>query len=639
MDAKEGRIGNAFACERCRKHKVRCVPSETTGLCQRCQKARVECIEHVARRRPAKPRTTVQNPSRVAEMEKKLDKLSAIVTATSPAPNSASATQPSLPPVATTLPTQISEIGRRTPTPVATPIVSATTPSKPSISSIPPVAPVSSLHSGGPVLPNHGSPPESASSFWESLNETLSGVGQMNSMIRTIGGAHMKMLIESFRSMSDFFPFVTLPSGAFFQDLLQQRPILMFAAFTVASYDSATLQLTLSREFRNVVMVRTMKGDKSLDLVQGLLVFIAWHHHYMDSQAISIRTLLQLCIGIATDLGLDNLSSGSYSRDQSQHREGKRAYLGCYYLSSALGMLDTTKSRILSYSSILRTYASELASGWEHKTDSILPSLVETCHYVEDVQETFQNHSEPALVVRSQVTRLSDKWESMRAVSRQLPVDYKTLHWVQAAAKVHLYQIAAGLDIQDRDSTPSAPGFQLSLRISSLRSIEQFLETSLQLPADHYEYLSIVDWLNLIATLTILGKLALHATPMPGWDTNEVQVPRMFEHFREELCAKIPQPRDNGQDNQEHVFERFRRITAIMKMSLKNVHGRGSPNGSSFEITSSSRQAVSILQELPPLKLNGVVNGAEQLPTPWKVNPSFDMNGNDFPWRFLMGVL
>jgi hypothetical protein len=35
MEAREGRIGNAFACERCRKHKVRCVPSDTTGICQR----------------------------------------------------------------------------------------------------------------------------------------------------------------------------------------------------------------------------------------------------------------------------------------------------------------------------------------------------------------------------------------------------------------------------------------------------------------------------------------------------------------------------------------------------------------------------------------------------------------------------
>ena len=50
MEAREGRSGNAFACERCkrptklcahfltltgRKHKVRCVPSDTASICQR----------------------------------------------------------------------------------------------------------------------------------------------------------------------------------------------------------------------------------------------------------------------------------------------------------------------------------------------------------------------------------------------------------------------------------------------------------------------------------------------------------------------------------------------------------------------------------------------------------------------------
>jgi hypothetical protein len=35
MEAREGRSGNAFACERCRKHKVRCVPSDTASVCQR----------------------------------------------------------------------------------------------------------------------------------------------------------------------------------------------------------------------------------------------------------------------------------------------------------------------------------------------------------------------------------------------------------------------------------------------------------------------------------------------------------------------------------------------------------------------------------------------------------------------------
>ncbi|KAF2188678.1 hypothetical protein K469DRAFT_724572 [Zopfia rhizophila CBS 207.26] len=612
----EGRIGNAFACERCRKHKVRCVPSETAGSCQRCQKARVECIEHVARRRPAKPRTVVQTPNRVAEMEKKLDKLSSIVTATS-APNSAS--QPSLPPVSS-LPTQMADIAQRTPTPAT----------------IAPATPVAAIFK--PLSQsNPGSTPESALSFWESINDTLTGPGHLDPVLRSISVIHMQLLLESYRTMVDYFPFVTLPKECLCRDLIQARPMLMFAVLTVASFDSALLQLTLSREFRKVVMVKVMSGDKSLDLLQGLLVFIAWHHHYMDPQAVSIHMLLQICIGMAGDLGLDKLPPSS-GKEGPRNQELKRAYLGCYYLSSNLKMMEISRSRPPYFSPSLTEYASELAHALDYRSDLILPAIIQVCQYMEDIEETFHSHCEPALVAKSQVKRLGDQWDSLRNSSKQLAIDFKTLQWLQMASRVYLYKTTLAIEFPDRDNLPWAPGFQLSLRITCLRSIEQFLDNSVQMAPNQYECLSLVDWANLISTLTTLGNLALHSAPMPGWDPIDLQLSKIFEHFRDQLCSQIPRPLDSQERKAEDVFERFRRITATMKMALRNVPGRSSPNGSTFEIITSSRQTVSLLQDLPPLEPNGITNGAD-LPAPWKVNPSFDMSTIEFPWKFLMGTV
>ncbi|KAF2111098.1 hypothetical protein BDV96DRAFT_614888 [Lophiotrema nucula] len=614
MEAREGRIGNAFACERCRKHKVRCVPSDTAGICQRCQKARVECIEHVARRRPAKPRSVVQTPNRVAEMEKKLDKLSAIVIATS-APNSA-------PQPVTTLPSQLAEIAQQAPTPAP---VQASPSAAPAVKT--------------PILPNPGSTPESALSFWESINDTISGLGRLDPVLRSISVIHMQLLLESYRNMVDFFPFVALPKETFCRDLLHQRPMLMFAVLTVASYDSALLQLTLSREFRKIVMVKIMNGEKNLDLLQGLLVFIAWHHHYMDPQAVSIHMLLQICTGIAGDLNLDNVPpSGPFRKEEALDREAKRAYLGCYYLVSNLGTLEPGRNRGVSYSSIHGSYASELASAREHRSDAILPALIETCQFLEDVEETFRSRSEQAVVARSQVKRLSDKWDGMRLATKQLATDFKALQWLQLASRIYLYKTAMNLDLIDRDATPWASGFQLAIRITGLRSIEQFLDNSLHMAQAQYEFVSIVDWLSLVGSLTTLGKIALHSPPVPGWDPADLQLSKTFEYFRDQLSAQLPRPLDGHERKTEDLFERFRRVTAVMKMAIKNATSRGSPNGSTFEITTSSRQTVSLLQDLPPLQRNGATNGNE-LPAPWKVNPTFDMSGSEFPWKFLMGTV
>jgi hypothetical protein len=598
----EGRIGNAFACERCRKHKVRCVPSDVAGICQRCQKARVECIEHIARRRPPKHRPVLQTSSRVADLETKLESVSAMVVGTS-------APQPPLPPPAT-MASKLSDMTQRTPTPSDVPKVS--------------------------LRPNPVSTPETALAFWESINETISGMGRLDPILRTISVIHMELLVESFHRMVDYFPFVMLPRDAPVRDSILQRPVLMFAVLTVASYDSALLQFTLSREFRKIVMVKVMNGEKSLDLLQGTLVFIAWHHHYMDPHAVSMHMLLQMCIGMASDLGLDRLPS-SYHRDDPRDRECKRAYLGCYYLSCSLRLMEPGKPQGLVYTPTIRKYASEVSHFRDRNSDQILPALVDTCQFLEDIDETFRNRSEQTLVARSQTKRLGEHWDAMRNSLKHLAGEYKTLQWLQLASRVYMFQQSVALELTDRDSVSWAAGFQLSLRISCLRATEQFLESCVQMSSNQYECLSIVDWVHLISSLTMLGKLAVHSPPMAGWDPSDLQLSKTFEHFRDQLCSQMPRLHDNQERRVENVFERFRRVTAMMKGAVKQTPGRSSP-GSTFEITTSSRQTVSLLQDSPLPKPGGGSNGVD-LPTPWKPNPHYDISSEEFTWKFLMGIL
>ncbi|KAF9694004.1 hypothetical protein EKO04_007848 [Ascochyta lentis] len=632
MEAKEGRSGNAFACERCRKHKVRCVPSDAASVCQRCQKARVECVEHVARRRPAKPRMDGQTPNKMRDFDKKLDKISAIVATMAPV----SVLQPALPSV-TTVPSQFPDTAQRTspPVPVPAPVPAPAPAPAPAIA-----VKASSPAINAPGLPGPVSTPEDSLSFWASINDSLSCLGRLDPVIRSISFIHMQMLVDIYRTMADYFPFVTLPKDCTCHHLFQQRPILMFAVLVVASYDSVLLQLTLSREFRKVVTVKVMNGEKSLDLLQGLIVFIAWHHHYMDAQAVSIPMLLQICAGIASDLELDSLPASVRSplhKDDPRDKEAKRAYLGCYYLASNISLTEPGKTRCMSYSSTLRGYASELASSWEHKSDAILPIVIDICQFTEDVQETFAGPTEQALIARTQVKRLSAKWDSICLASKLQASDFKTLQWIQLAAHTYLYKTAASIDLSDRDSTPWASGFQLSLRVTCLRSIEQFLDGSTKLQSNQYELLSLIDWLNLVSTMTSLSKLALHSSPMPGWDTAELQVAKSFDYFRDQLVSQMPRSHD-PQESSEDIFERFRRITAVMKMALTSSSGRTSPGGSTFQLATGSGRTVSLLQDLPLPKLNGT-NGDDRSYAPWKLKPTFDLNSHQFPWRFLSGTV
>ena len=488
------------------------------------------------------------------------------------------------------------------------------------------------------------------------MNDTLLCLGRLDPVIRSISLAHMQMLLDTYRIMVDFFPFVPLPKDCFCQDLVQDRPMLMFAVLTVASYDLVHLQLALSRAFRKIVMVKIMNGERNLDMLQGLLVFIAWHHHYMDAQAVSVPMLLQICVGIASDLGLERLSAtarGLWRKDDLRASEAKRAYMGCYYLASNIALMEPGRIQSMSYTSALRSYASELASAWEHNTDAVLPFLIDVCQFMEDVDGTFRNHAEQALIARAQVKRLSDKWENIRLTSKHRANNFSKsqglsrdvcadanigMQWIQLSARVYLYEKATSIELVDRESTPWATGFQLSLRVTFLRSIEQFLDNSTKLPTGQYDLLSLIDWLNLISTTTNLSKLAMDSSPMSGWDPTELQISRSFEYFRDQLASQMPRPRDSHEDT-EDLYERFRRITTAMKTTLRSLPSRGSPMGSTFELTTSSNRTVSLLQDLPLPRPKGMVNGPEKLPSLLKVNPALDMNSDEFHWQFLLGTV
>lgn len=77
-----------------------------------------------------------------------------------------------------------------------------------------------------------------------------------------------------------------------------------------------------------------------------------------------------------------------------------------------------------------------------------------------------------------------------------------------------------------------------------------------------------------------------------------------------------------------------------MRLTLHDAHGRASPNGTTFELSTGSGRTVSLLHNLALPKINGgVTNGGEKLPSLRDVNPALDVTSNDFHWKFLLGTV
>jgi hypothetical protein len=93
----------------------------------------------------------------------------------------------------------------------------------------------------------------------------------------TLTTSLMLCYLSHFHEMCTYFPFVVVPPGDTVSSLLQSRPFLLHAVLAVASSSDTQLQSVLEKSFRLALLRRNMlEGEMSMDLLQGLLVYLAW---------------------------------------------------------------------------------------------------------------------------------------------------------------------------------------------------------------------------------------------------------------------------------------------------------------------------------------------------------------------------
>lgn len=143
------------------------------------------------------------------------------------------------------------------------------------------------------------------------------------------------------------FPFVVIPAEITVETLRRKSPFLFLTIMAATTFRNSILQRHLATEIQRRISARiVMSCEKNMDLLQGLLVHVAWYHYYFDPKKPQIFLMLQLCVTLIHDLGLDKNPSEKRAKltDSGQLVEGnyfqrsaaeKRALLGAYFLSAS----------------------------------------------------------------------------------------------------------------------------------------------------------------------------------------------------------------------------------------------------------------------------------------------------------------
>ncbi|KAE8148076.1 hypothetical protein BDV25DRAFT_159017 [Aspergillus avenaceus] len=346
------------ACESCRQLKVRCEPDATNpnASCKRCAKAGRSCVVTAPTRKRQK-----KTDSRVAELERKIDALTA----------SLQASQGNTPVLQTAPlgPPPDDHAGRRW----LGPTNGASSRSTPGDSPTG-LAGNKRRHSGeikdardsgrvAPAIPNPPSPGtdqimDNAARRWYASGNTVSEPKVSNDSTDIInrGLVSVAAASEAFdrymHHMTHHLPMVAFPVGTKMESVRATKPVLFHVIIAVSIGSiQPEIQVPLIDDFYKVIAERILiKGEKSLELVQALLVSCNWYVPPDHFEELKFYQLSHLAVTLAMDIGMyrrpmpksrpwnlvkDLILKKSPSLDPDS-AEARRAWLGCYFMATQL---------------------------------------------------------------------------------------------------------------------------------------------------------------------------------------------------------------------------------------------------------------------------------------------------------------
>jgi hypothetical protein len=344
------------ACEACRQLKVRCEPDDDhpTGSCKRCAKAGRPCVVIAPSRKRQK-----KTDSRVAELEKKIDALTASLHART-AELGAASDNGSHQGQEHVAPRRW--LGGGPPPPrlssaAGAPSVGA---AKRSISG---AMKAPSRYNDGVFLPfsaRPGSPPGStrgmAASSVSTPADPVLRSGGSNEFADVIdrGIVDVENAAKAFdRYVNDFIPImpmVVFPPGTTMGSVRRNSPVLFLVILSVAiGAFQPGVQMQLLHEVHRVVADRVViRGEKSLELVQAITLSCMWYSPPDHFEELKFFQLIHMAIAIALDIGMGRRTRKKGTKHIGALKEilGKkgspldpdsvetrRAWMGCYFLA------------------------------------------------------------------------------------------------------------------------------------------------------------------------------------------------------------------------------------------------------------------------------------------------------------------
>ncbi|MCJ1402734.1 hypothetical protein MMC11_005955 [Xylographa trunciseda] len=369
-----------------------------------------------------------------------------------------------------------------------------------------------------------------------------------------------EFLLNEFREMAPFFPFVPLSPSTTAQGMSSRRPLLLLAILMTTSYGDRQLQVALEEQYRQELSNKVfIKGEKSLDHLQSILVYLAWYHFHFKPQVQQIYPMLHLAIGIAVDLGYHQkpkkpvvdypVQTEGVSIVPSQSREAQRAFLGCYYLSTAFAVA-LSRPNFVKYTDYMTECCTRIKNDLEFPSDSLIPYMISLHHIGDQINDAFRSEdgdipptSQP--LVQMHLALLQSQLNEWKSQIPSSPNQYENFayHFHNMELNSIALRMAAGPPAPNSPLLPSTNNH--SILLACLESGKAYLDTLLALPAPAYRHFAFTEWIRLPYVLVLISKLSFpHPTPTAAaaaarWDPRLARERLRLDLYLEALCYRM----------------------------------------------------------------------------------------------------
>lgn len=599
------------ACTNCVKAKCKCMYGDHAGPCERCFRLHKDCQPSV----PNRKRSQKKVPgSRTAHLEEKLDDLVSLIRSQTAVrgPNES-------PPVPTP-----STLGQSTSDATALP----------------------SISSGS--TPNTAGTSAVTCRAWGSKTNPSSSAADSELDYHIPENEAQDRLDLFRRDFPQFGPMIYILPDITAKELHQTRPLLWISIMACTTRSTKESHL-IGDKVRHIVSDRVVRQyDRSLDLLQGLLVFLCWpHSHKKENPFISIWT--GIGVAIAQDLGLTAIKTETpftymkkFAFHGMKHPQTKEGTTEARRTVLALYVWCNTTSQMLRRDNQLR---------WTPHMEESLRLLIEQPEWEGDrtlsVQVRCALISEQLNDLLIQQSLTGESYISpyfIKALDGQLQDIWRTMPWITTTARnetmlLHMYATEVIINELAIHLPPSTAHADVMFRIGRLqkclKAIENWFETYEATPPSMAFGGTFHLFVQLVSSLVTVIKLS-RLEDFPAWDPADVR--RRLDIFSlfDRVAARMEKIRvsvgiQEDDEREESIWAKSVKVMGLMKAGVQ-------ADWASSGITSGEPDTQTLDHRLGITAGNDAVMGANLQINQDALAGEFVHNFGDDPWLSAMFI-